>query len=106
MEAVVDWEPRLLLTKGANGFFKVAIRRHPNAVCWSWALEWNQNYRVVGFFGEKGATEQLAKTFPALETVKLAQSGSDWVAYRKDVRLAEEDDKLFYWKIDNKELGD
>src|SRR5262249_52774697 len=42
MDAVVGWEPRLI-ARGANGFFLVAIRRHPNAECWSWAVEWNKN---------------------------------------------------------------
>ena len=51
MDAVVNWEPRVLAI-GADGFFKAIIRRHPAAVCWSWALEWNHKYRIVGFFGE------------------------------------------------------
>lgn len=32
MDAVVDWEPRVLGI-GASGFFKIAIRRHPSAEC-------------------------------------------------------------------------
>jgi len=99
MEAVLNWEPRILAI-GAGGFFKVAIRRHPSAVCWSWALEWNQNYRIVGFCGEQEPAEQLTSTFPKLEIITVAQRGPDWVGYRKEIPLAEEDDKLFHWKVE------
>ena len=52
MQMVHSWEPRVLVDT-AGGFFKVAIRKHPeHSACWSWALEWNQNYRLIGFFGD------------------------------------------------------
>jgi hypothetical protein len=98
MDSVAEWEPRVLVSC-AQGFFKVAIRRHPDAVCWSWALEWNHNYRIVGFFGERAPTELLLKAFPNVTAVKIAQCGNDWVAYQEEVPLADVDDKLFYWEI-------
>ena len=58
--AVKDWEPRFIGT-GARGFFVVAIRRHPDAATWSWALEWNQNYRLIGFFGEHAPAQGIVK---------------------------------------------
>jgi len=98
MQTVANWEPRILAIS-ADGYFKVAIRKHPEAPCWSWALEWNQKYRIVGFFGAQDPAAKLAKTFPKLKAVKIAQSGNDWVAYRIEIPLKDEDDKLFYWKI-------
>lgn len=46
--------PYRLIGVTANGYFKVSIRKHPEegAACWAWALEWNQSFRVVGFFGK------------------------------------------------------
>ena len=47
MNAVATWEPRILAI-GADGYFKVVIRRHPSAICWSWGLEWRSEERRVG----------------------------------------------------------
>jgi hypothetical protein len=99
MDSVVAWEPRVLVTC-ANGFFKAAIRRHPDAACWSWALEWNHNYRIVGFFGEKNTAERLVKKCPTLGITKVAEAHNDWLAFRTEVPLAKDDDKLFYWRTD------
>lgn len=40
MRLVLDWE-LALYGETANGFFKVVIRKKPESICWSWALEWN-----------------------------------------------------------------
>lgn len=96
MDAVVSWEPRLL-GSGADGYFNVAIRRHPCAVCWSWALEWNRKYRIIGFFGEKGPAEEVVKTFPPLPMTTIVEGPNRWVRYRSDVPLDEARDRLFAW---------
>lgn len=96
MAAVVDWEPRLLVST-ANDHFAAAIRRHPDAACWSWAVEWNKNYRLVGFFGELAPAKQLADSFPSLDVSVVAQEGENWAGYRSEVPLNEEDDILFHW---------
>lgn len=95
METVAAWEPRLL-ANGADGYFKVSIRRHPKAVCWSWALEWNKKYRIIGFFGERGPAEELVKTFPPLPITSIAEAPNRWTRCRSDMPLDEED-KLFVW---------
>ncbi len=94
MDTVFNWEPRVL-SIGALGFFKVMIRRHPLAVCWSWALEWNNKLRVVGFFGENEPTQKVLHTFPSLETVTMAQGPNKYAGYRSEKHLDEKDDCLF-----------
>lgn len=42
----------------ADGYFKSSIRKHPSQKCWAWALEWNMNYRIIGFFGDKNVAEK------------------------------------------------
>lgn len=96
MDTVVSWEPRLL-ANGADGYFKVAIRRHPHAVCWSWALEWNKNYRIIGFFGEQGPAEEVVKKFPPLPTKTIVEGPNRWARHRSEVRLDEAHDRLFTW---------
>jgi len=96
MEAVVGWEPRFV-GKGADGFFKVIIRRHPEAECWSWGLEWNKNYRVVGFFGEQEAAQAVVNTFPSLEARTILQGPDRYMRFRTETKLDEENDRLFFW---------
>ncbi len=58
MQAVVEWPPILQLVT-AKGFFKFIIRGRPNATCCSWALEWNKNHRIVGFWGEEKEVKKI-----------------------------------------------
>jgi len=105
MEAVVGWEPRVLAI-GADGFFKVIIRRHPSAECWSWALERNQNLRTVGFFGDRTAAEAVVAGFPKLDLKTVAQGPDRFVRYRLETPLPEEEDKLFLWQEwEDEEVG-
>jgi len=99
MDAVVSWEPRVIAIC-ADGFFKAIIRRHPNAVRWSWALEWNHKYRTVGFFGETEPTKNIVATFPEMEITTMAQGSNQYVGFRIEKPLADEDDILFYWDND------
>lgn len=100
MDAVVKWEPRVIAI-GADGFFKAIIRRHPAAVCWSWALEWNHKYRIVGFFGEQEPAKNIVATFPRMDVKTVAQGPNEYVSYRIEKALADEDDMLFNWDNDN-----
>jgi len=101
MDAVVNWEPRVIAI-GADGFFKAIIRRHPAAVCWSWALEWNHKYRIVGFFGEQVPAKYVFDTFPVMDVTTIAQGPNEYVSYRIEKALADEDDTLFHWDNERK----
>ncbi len=96
MAAVFEWEPRWKSIT-ADGFFRSIIRRHPDAECWSWAVEWNKNYRVIGFFGSRDAAQEIANCFdePNMTTIKTGKNAH--FRFRSDVKLSEEDDLLFVW---------
>lgn len=96
MEAVENWEPRVLV-RGTDGFYKLVIRRHPTAVCWSWAIEWNQNYRVVGFFGQEEPAKAMVSNFPSIGLQLLAQGENYHLRYRDEKTLEVEADSLFEW---------
>ena len=104
MDAVVDWEPRIIAI-GADGFFKAIIRRHPDAICWSWALEWNHKYRIIGFFGEQEPVKNIVATFPMMKVPTLYQGPNQYVSFRIEKALADIDDTLFYWE-NNKDAND
>jgi len=93
-DAIANWHPRLIVAS-AQGYYRALIRRHPAANCWAWALEWNRNYRVAGFFGDREAAQQLVNTFPKVELATLHETATGFVRIRHDVPLRDEDDKLF-----------
>jgi hypothetical protein len=94
MKAVLNWHVRLLAS-GADGFFKVAIRRHPSAFCWSWSLEWNHKHRIIGFFGEQAPVEETFSRLPEPEMHPLAHSGNERFRFREEISLAEAEDQMF-----------
>lgn len=108
MEAVVDWEPRFYGI-GADTFYKAIIRRHPDAACWSWAVEWNNNYRIIGFFGEEEPAKRIFNTFPVQNFIPAGKGNLDTgeqfeLSFHPERRLNEDEDKLFYWEYDDTEL--
>jgi len=93
MEMVSSWELRVRATT-ADGHFKVAIRKHPSVACWSWAYEWNQNTRIVGFFGDQIVAQELVRTLPHRELARLSQ-GNKIIRYREEIPLQPDSDKMF-----------
>jgi hypothetical protein len=96
MEAVIGWQPRFVGI-GAKGFFKAIIRRHPEAECWAWGIEWNKNYRVVGFFGNQAVAQTVVDTFPPLEETQIVQGPDLRGVFRIETKLEKEHDSLFCW---------
>ncbi len=98
MDTVVTWEPRMI-GGSADGFFKIAIRRHPDSetICWSWALEWNAKFRAIGFFGEEKPIRAINATFPKLEMQTIVLGPDEYVGIRMETPITQEDDQLFYW---------
>ena len=96
MSRVLEWEPRIMAST-ADGFFKIALRRCPNAVCWSWALEWNENVRVIGFCGENGPIEATIGALPA-PCVSAIPVSHGHLAVRVEEELKADEDLLFRWE--------
>ena len=95
-DAVVDWEPRIIAST-INGFFKIAMRKHLQATCWSWALEWNHSLRVIGFFGDPQTAQDVAASLPKLKLHVIPQGSDVTIRFRKEIPFPEnENDKLFY----------
>jgi hypothetical protein len=91
---VISWKLKFLAI-GADGFFKVAIRRHPTETCWSWGLEWNHNNRIVWFFGEQDPMHKIVNSFPSLEWFTIVKEHNYYERYRYEVALDEDKDSLF-----------
>ena len=96
MEAQRSWRRRILAV-GADRFFKLSIRRQPgNADIWAWAVEWNQNFRVAGYFGEENLVRAAVRALPPLTVQTFAEGNGNWVLSRRDVELPEDQDRLFF----------
>lgn len=94
MTKTVQWPLRVRGTL-AEGYFKVAIRRDLPAEVWSWAVEWNQNFRVVGFFGDEASVTDLHREIPVMEMHDLSRQAGRLLRYRFEVPLPDAEDMLF-----------
>ena len=95
-DAVKECKPRLVGTT-ADGYFAVAIRRHPNAETWSWALEWNKGYRLIGFFGEREPAQAIIDAFPRFPTQAGHEDANEGWRVRTEVARVEGQDHLYSW---------
>lgn len=99
-QTAANWELRLFAI-AADGFYKVWIKRRPgDPAVWAWALEWNRNFRLAGFFGEEEALRELADQAPRLEVETLHESSNSFSRFRRETPVAEADDDLFASPID------
>lgn len=94
-----SWRHRVC-ANAAKGYFRASIRRKDEECgLWAWALEWNMNLRLAGFFGEESLVESACDTLPFDQTNWIPQGPDKSFAFRTDIPLAENDpDTLF--KID------
>ncbi len=89
------WDHRLFCI-AADGFYKAWIRRRSGVpAVWGWALEWNLNFRLAGFFGEDQALRELAAEAPKLAFEMLHEEPGVFLRYRTETPLAASADQLF-----------
>lgn len=94
MNEVATWRP-IFTGIGADGYYKVVIRRHPSAICWAWGLEWNQNLRIIGFVGEPDPIYETLTALPSLDMMTITEGPDRSTRFRTEQRLSEKDDVLF-----------
>lgn len=102
---VVSW-PVNFGVNTAGGFFRCIIRQHPTSECWSWALEWNHNTRVIGFLGDEKAARDILNALPEPVMQRMDGPGSDYVRFRTEIPIADaEADLLFDVRQEVEELN-
>lgn len=95
MDLVRTWDPRVHAI-GADGFFKLLIRRHrEDAPVWCWAVEWNHGMRVFGFAGDEAIVRALIEEMPDQPMELIHETEKEWIRVRTEAALPEADDDLF-----------
>ena len=94
-QEVADWWPRVMATN-ADGFYKIALKRHPQTECWSWALQWNHALRLVGFLGEEVFAKQLISKFPKPEMKIISCTNSTTLRYRTETPLPDDHEDILF----------
>lgn len=95
METTANWARRVHGI-GANNFFKIESRRRSDKDdVWSWALEWNQNFRIIGFFGREDLIARLEEGTPVMVMESVDDGSGTILRYRAEVPLTDGDDQLF-----------
>lgn len=94
MAETKDWDWRVHAVT-ADGYFKLAIKKRPDRENWSFAVEWNESYRIVGFFGETEGLIELRNRVPELAMETVHNQGDNWIRQRREASLPEDEDALF-----------
>jgi hypothetical protein len=79
----------------ADEFFKIIIRKLDYEKCWAWAVEWNKNYRVIGFIGCLNQVKSIFNQLDQLVADEIHPSESGVVAIRTEKKLPPDLDVLF-----------
>jgi hypothetical protein len=86
-----SWETRIL-ANAANGNFRIVVRADSSSAdAWSFAVEWNRSYRVIGFFGNSGDLQSYVDGFPVAEMIQISPT----LRLREEISLAPEEDIMF-----------
>jgi len=94
MEIIKNWEIRLnCITAKEN--FKLNTRKKEKFDCWSWALEWNQYYRLIGFFGNEEVIRDVAKEIVFPKPLSIMQNDESIIRTYKETTIIPEQDNLF-----------
>jgi hypothetical protein len=98
MNVTKPWDPRFVL-KGKEAFFQAMVRRRLPDMLWSWAIEWNQSFRVFGFYGDEKLVEDALGQLPILKLNSIVEEPNRRIRMRTEVALPEADDILFEHEI-------
>ena len=93
-QLVSTWEVRFH-GNTANGNFRCQIRKPENGLCWSWALEWNKNYRLIGFFGNENIYERYINNIVGVDNKNLILKNEKESIYMQREVSIKSDDTLF-----------
>jgi hypothetical protein len=88
--------PIRLQINTAQGYYRAWMRSLDTTQdTFAWAMEWNQNVRLIGLLGMPEKINQFAASMPELKFQEVARSGSVVRRVRLSTALAEQDDTLF-----------
>jgi hypothetical protein len=95
MNTTRDWDPRFVLT-GRETFFKTMIRRRLPDMLWSWAVEWNQSFRIIGFYGDENLVDAALDALPVLKSKPVLKAPDRYFRMREETALPDSEDVLFH----------
>src|SRR5205823_6097263 len=82
----------------AEGFYKLWVRRHvTDAPIWAWVIEWNQGFRLGGFFGDEARIRATLANAPTLDWTTVHDAPERRLRMRREIPLSDDHDKLFDW---------
>jgi len=90
-----DWQPRIHVV-GAKSYFKLIVRRQRDDIdLWGWALEWNRQTRVVGFFGRADLVQAALVGVPKPASAIVSKDERSETRVREEIPLDPASDPLF-----------
>lgn len=92
---IEDWEYQTFACL-AEGYFRAVVKGSPDSQTLAWAVEWNDAYRVFGYWGQgESWRTHLDELAPLTADHMVGDTTNGW-AYRREIPLAEDSyDGLF-----------
>ena len=78
----------------ADGYFRAWLRARADGLL-AWAVEWNESYRCVGFWGDPAVCQAAIAALPELEVEFVAGDTTNGLAFRIETALPDDEDDLF-----------
>lgn len=94
LQLTESWEHRCA-GDGADGFFRIHIRKCPGANVWSFAVEWNQSHRVLAFAGDPQEIQRLLESVPNAVSTWVRLRDGNLVRLTESISLDPSIDTLF-----------
>lgn len=79
----------------SNGYFQALIKQNGQQPLWCWAIEWNKQYRLYGFFGDEALIREVGETLAKNTMSPAVKDGDTTYRYRIEVPLQEGEDHFF-----------
>lgn len=81
----------------AHDYYKCRIKQFYNKNCFSWIIEWNKSYRIIGFFGDKELYEPIINTIILKEDKGkcIKNTEEEKIYLRKEKRISNNQDLFF-----------
>lgn len=93
-QQVTSWDLRFHGV-GADGYFKIYIRKCTTSEVWSFAVEWNQSLRILAFGGDRTTIDRLLEGMPERASFWTTSADGHSVRVTQEIPLEDGADRLF-----------
>ena len=99
--ATSAWDMKIGGAPTSNGYYQFLIKKNGQNLLWSWAIEWNKQYRLYGFFGDKTLIQQVNGTLEKNILSSPIKNDDEVYHHRFEIPLQEDKDQFFVSSLES-----